>query len=161
VLNAFTNYRTLKPNTSLFGIGSIKMENNLDIQIRIVYSQKRIYKDQQMKDFINVMKAVSDPNRVKILKMLQNKSMCVCEMQEALQIAQPSVSKQLKLLENCGLITSRKDGLWVNYYLTDGSSSPYAAVVLGKLKHWLDDDPEISELLRRLPEIRREEICKR
>ncbi|MEN6486130.1 MAG: ArsR family transcriptional regulator, partial [Syntrophobacteraceae bacterium] len=34
-----------------------------------------------MKDFIKVMKALSDPNRVKILKMLQHKRMCVCEMQ--------------------------------------------------------------------------------
>ena len=35
-----------------------------------------------MKDFIKVMKALSDPNRVKIIKMLQHKSMCVCEMRE-------------------------------------------------------------------------------
>jgi ArsR family transcriptional regulator len=114
-----------------------------------------------MKNFIQVMKAVSDPNRVKVLKMLQNKSMCVCEMQAALQIAQPSVSKHLKLLEDSGLVGSRKDGLWVNYYLTDGSSSPYAAVVLEKLRHWLEDDPEVSELVKRLPEIRREDVCKR
>ena len=114
-----------------------------------------------MKDFIQVMKAVSDPNRVKVLKMLQNKSMCVCEMQAALQIAQPSVSKHLKLLEDSGLVGSKKDGLWVNYYLTDGSSSPYAAVVLGNLRHWLENNPEVSELVKRLPEIRREEVCKR
>lgn len=114
-----------------------------------------------MKDFIQVMKAVSDPNRVKVLKMLQNKSMCVCEMQAALQIAQSSVSKHLKLLEDSGLVGSKKDGLWVNYYLTDGSSSPYAAVVLGNLRHWLENNPEVSELVKRLPEIRREEVCKR
>ena len=114
-----------------------------------------------MKDFIQVMKAVSDPNRVKVLKMLQNKSMCVCEMQAALQIAQPSVSKHLKLLEDSGLVGSKKDGLWVNYYLTDGSSNPYAAVVLGNLRHWLENNPEVSELVKRLPEIRREEVCKR
>ena len=40
-----------------------------------------------MKDFIKVMKALSDPNRVKILKMLQHKAMCVCEIQAALDIA--------------------------------------------------------------------------
>ena len=38
-----------------------------------------------MKDFIKVMKALSDPNRVKIVKMLQHKTMCVCELREALQ----------------------------------------------------------------------------
>lgn len=68
-----------------------------------------------MKEFIKVTKAISDPNRVKILKMLQHKRMCVCEIKALLQIAQPSVSKHLKILENAGLVGSEKDGLWVNY----------------------------------------------
>ena len=113
-----------------------------------------------MKAFIKVAKAVSDPNRVKIVKMLQHKRMCVCEIQALLQIAQPSVSKHLKILENAGLVGSEKDGLWVNYHLADGSSSPYAASLLGNLRHWLSDNPEISQLIYRLPEIRREDVCK-
>ena len=114
-----------------------------------------------MKAFIRVMKALSDPNRVKIIKMLQHKSMCVCEMQAALRIAQPSVSKLLKLLEDMGMVTSKKDGLWVNYHLTDGSISPYVATVMGNLRHWLEDDPQISELMEKLPTIRREDVCKK
>jgi len=113
-----------------------------------------------MKPLIKVMKALSDPNRVKILKMLQHKSMCVCELREALQIAQPSVSKHLKILEDVGLVAFTKKGVWVDYFLTDGSGSPYAATLLGNLKHWLDDDPEIDKLVERLPAIRREDICK-
>jgi len=113
-----------------------------------------------MNDFIKVAKALSDPNRVKIIKMLQHKRMCVCEIRALLQIAQPSVSKHLKILENAGLLGSVKDGLWVNYYLADGSSSPYAASLLGNLRHWLTDDPEIARMIVKLPEIRREDICK-
>lgn len=71
-----------------------------------------------MKKFIAVTRALSDPNRVKIVKMLQHKMMCVCEIQAALQIAQPTVSKHLKVLENAGLVTFQKDGVWVNYHLT-------------------------------------------
>lgn len=114
-----------------------------------------------MKDFIKVMKALSDPNRVKIVKMLQHRMMCVCEIQEALQISQPGVSKHLKILEDSGLVDFRKDGLWVNYYLADGSKSPYVASLMGNLRHWLEDDPEVSELIRRIPHIRREEVCRR
>lgn len=114
-----------------------------------------------MKGFIKVMKALSDPNRVKIIKMLQHKSMCVCEMQAALQIAQPSVSKHLKILEEAGLVDYSKDGLWVNYHLTDGRSSPYAASILGNLRHWLEDNEEVSELVEKIPSIRREDICKK
>jgi ArsR family transcriptional regulator len=114
-----------------------------------------------MKDFIKVMKALSDPNRVKILKMLQHQVMCVCELQAALQLAQPTVSSHLKLLEEAGLVHSRKEGLWVNYHLAEGTANPYAAGLLERLTGWLDDDPEVSRLLARLPHIRREEICKK
>jgi ArsR family transcriptional regulator len=112
-----------------------------------------------MKDFIKVMKALSDPNRVKIVKMLQHKLMCVCEMREALQLSQPSVSKHLKILEDAGLVDFKKDGLWVNYYLTDGSQSPYVSSLMGNLKHWLEQEPEVLEIIKRLPDIRREQIC--
>ena len=105
------------------------------------------------------MKALSDPNRVKIVKMLQHKTMCVCEMREALQIAQPSVSKHLKILEEAGLVANKKEGQWVNYYLADGSMSPYAASLLGNLKHWLENEIEIEELLQKTPHIHREDIC--
>jgi ArsR family transcriptional regulator, arsenate/arsenite/antimonite-responsive transcriptional repressor len=112
-----------------------------------------------MNDFIRVMKALSDPNRVKLLKILQERIMCVCEIRAALGIAQPTVSKHLKALEDAGLVSRRKEGLWVNYYLADGSSSPYAASLLGNLKHWLKDDAQIRMLAEKIPRIRREEIC--
>ena len=114
-----------------------------------------------MKDFIKVMKALSEPNRVKIVKMLQNKLLCVCEMQASLGIAQPSVSKHLKILEDAGFVDSKKDGLWVNYHLTNGAVSPYAAALLGNLRHWLEQDREIGKLVEELPNIRRENICKK
>jgi ArsR family transcriptional regulator len=107
------------------------------------------------------MKALSDPNRVKIIKLLQLKMMCVCELKGALQIAQPTVSKHLKILEEAGLVGYAKDGLWVNYFLADGNASPYASSVLGNLKHWLDDDPEIAELSKKVPFLNREELCRK
>ena len=55
-----------------------------------------------MKAFIKVMKALSDPNRIKIIKLLQHKRLCVCELQYALGISQPTVSKHLKILEEAG-----------------------------------------------------------
>jgi len=112
-----------------------------------------------MNEFIKVMKALSDPNRVKLLKMLQKRTMCVCEIQAALGIAQPTVSKHLKILEDAGLVGREKEGLWVNYSLTDGSRSPYAASLLGNLRHWLADDPGIRDLLEKSDAIRREDLC--
>ena len=114
-----------------------------------------------MKSFLKVMKALSDPSRIKIMKMLQQKMMCVCEIQTALHFAQSTTSKHLQILEDAGLITSKKDGLWVNYMIADGDESPYAANLIGSLKHWLDKDPDIQQLIAQLPGIDRSKICSR
>ena len=112
-----------------------------------------------MKEFLKVMKAVSDPSRVKILKMLQSRVMCVCEVHTALGTAQSTASKHLKILEDAGLITSFRDGAWVNYKLAGGGQTPYAANLLGNMKHWLNGELEIIALVEKLPHVRREEIC--
>jgi ArsR family transcriptional regulator len=114
-----------------------------------------------MRDFIKVMKALSDPNRVKIVKMLQHKLMCVCEIQQALHISQSSVSKHLKILEESGLVDYKKDGLWVNYHLTEGQKSPYVSSLMGNLRHWLEDEQAVADIIKRLPDITRENICKK
>lgn len=117
--------------------------------------------EDHMKEFIKVMRALSDPNRVKLLKILQERALCVCEIRAVLGIAQPTVSKHLKVLEDAQLVKHEKDGLWVNYSLTDGRESPYAATLLGNLKHWLAGDAEIGTMVENLSAISREEICKR
>jgi len=113
-----------------------------------------------MKDFVKVMKALRNPNRVKIVKILEHGELCVCEIQEVLGVSQPTVSKHLKTLEEAGLLNSRKEGLWVYYRLNEGSSSPYAAAMLGNLKQWLEGSTEISEIVKSLPAIRRANMCK-
>lgn len=101
-----------------------------------------------MKEFIKVMKAASDPTRVKIMKMLEKKALCVCEIQTGLGTAQSTASKHLKILEDAGLIVSSKDGLWVNYSLATGGQSPFAANLLGNIRHWLNDEPEITSVTK-------------
>jgi ArsR family transcriptional regulator len=114
-----------------------------------------------MKNFVKVMKALSDPNRVKIIKMLQLRdSLCVCEIRAVLKLAQPTVSKHLKVLEEAGLVTSEKDKLWVNFRLHPDTDSPYIVAMLGQLKNWLNETPEIVEIHQLLPAINRNDICK-
>ena len=114
-----------------------------------------------VKTFLRVMKALSDPTRVKILKILERRSMCVCELQTALGTAQSTTSKHLKILEDAGLATSYKDGLWVNYTLADGRQSPYAASLLGNLRHWLNDEEAIRAVREGVEQIDRYVILDR
>ena len=57
-----------------------------------------------------VLKAVADRNRLRILKLLESKHMCVCELAFVLGIKQPSVSRHLKKLKEAGLIDNEQDG---------------------------------------------------
>ena len=101
-----------------------------------------------LKTYLKVMKALADGNRVRIIKMLQVREMCVCELRAALGLAQPSVSKHLRILEEAGLVESRKEGPWVNYRLPDSAESIYAGQLQTFLREWLNDDREIQRLVR-------------
>jgi ArsR family transcriptional regulator len=102
------------------------------------------------------MKAVADSVRVKILKMLQYRELCVCEMQTLLGISQPAVSRHLRLLEDADLVRSQKDGMWNNFRLaTQEECNPYSWVILKNLRSWLEDEPQIRELLEKVATVDR------
>jgi len=107
--------------------------------------------------FIKVMKALSDPSRVKVIKALEVRELCVCELRAVLGLAQPTVSKHLKILEEAGLVVSRKEGQWVHYRLSP--SSVYAEVMLGNLHGWLEHDPAVQEVMAQLPSVDRHALC--
>ena len=71
-----------------------------------------------MKEFIRDMKAVSDPTRVKILKVLEKRMMCVCELQTALGAAQSTTSKHLKILEDEWTAVTRDGSLSAQFEQT-------------------------------------------
>lgn len=105
-----------------------------------------------MKPFIRVMKALSDPSRVRVLKLLEQKELCVCEIQAVLGLAQSTVSKHMKLLEDAGLVERSRQGSWIIYSLADDSESEYAKEMLSSLKNWLNDDMELAKMIASLPE---------
>ena len=112
-----------------------------------------------MRPFIRVMKALSDPNRVKIMKMLGVRPLCVCEITAILGLAQPTVSKHLKVLEEAGLTESWKEGSWVNYRLPGQPENRYATEMLALLPGWLADEPQIREALAQVASVDRLRIC--
>ncbi len=105
-----------------------------------------------MKDFVRLMKALSDPNRVKIITILGGRELCVCELTALLGVAQPTVSKHLRILEDTGLVSFRKEGNWIIYRLNT-ECQDQARTMLGLVGQWLDQVPEIQGLRQRLPEV--------
>jgi ArsR family transcriptional regulator len=113
-----------------------------------------------MKKIVKVMKALSDPNRLRIMKILSTRTMCVCELQYSLSLAQSSISKHLKILEEADLVTSSKDGLWVNYSLTRSPENPYAEDMLKTLESWLEGDKGFEDVMFRAMTADRRELTK-
>jgi ArsR family transcriptional regulator len=66
-----------------------------------------------------ILKAFSDPTRLKILYLLQAGELCACEIISALKKPQPTVSHHLNILKNAGLIKWRKQGVWIHYKLAN------------------------------------------
>ena len=113
-----------------------------------------------MKPFIRAMKALSDPNRVRVIKMLGVKELCVCEIKQLLGLAQSTVSKHLKILEEAGLVDYHKEGSWIIYHLTKREESGYARVILAHLAGWqFAEDNLLQEILTKIPDVDKERTC--
>jgi len=64
-----------------------------------------------------VIKAISDPNRLKIIDILSCGEKCACDILEQFAFTQPTLSHHMKVLMDCGLVDCRKEGLWSYYSL--------------------------------------------
>lgn len=66
-----------------------------------------------------IFKALSDETRIRILSLMKNGEVCVCDIAETLKMTQPNISFHISLLKEAGLIKDRKNGRWVHYSLDD------------------------------------------
>ena len=89
-------------------------------------------------------KALSDPTRLRILRLLaaNNAQMCVCEFVDALRERQYTISRGLGLLEQAGLVQGQKDGRWVYYSLTNKDDR--TVVLLHDVAISAEDDDVLS-----------------
>jgi ArsR family transcriptional regulator len=78
-----------------------------------------VAKTEDIEKRSKVFKALADATRLRILKLLEIREMCVCEIMIALDLTQPTASHHLKILENAGLVRSKKEGKWVYYNVTN------------------------------------------
>lgn len=88
--------------------------DNLDEIIESIPNEKELY------DYSEVIKALADPTRLKILYILsQTNELCVCEILDALNKSQSTVSHHLSILKKADLVNWEKKGLWVYYSISN------------------------------------------
>ena len=105
-----------------------------------------------MKTFVRITKALSDPSRVRVLKLLEDRSLCVCEIQSVLGLAQPTVSSHMKILEAAGLVSKERQGTWMIYSQALDGDPPQAMVMLAQLRGWLNEDEPLQTMIQSLPQ---------
>jgi len=85
-------------------------------------------------------KALADKTRLRILALLGNNEVCVCHIHDSLGLPQPTISRHLAYLRRSGLVTARRDGVWMHYQVSRALSPLVQGIVSAAV-----------EALRRVP----------
>ncbi len=75
--------------------------------------------DEAFYENSEVIKALADPTRLKIIYLLKHGELCVCEIITAMEKPQPTISHHLNILKKAGFLKWRKEGVWVHYSLSN------------------------------------------
>lgn len=76
-----------------------------------------------------ICKALGDENRLQIIKMLSGGELCACKILDAFNITQPTLSHHMKILTECNLVVSRKEGKWTYYSINCEKFSEFKSAV--------------------------------
>ena len=106
-----------------------------------------------MRALEDYFKGLSDATRLRIMNLLLQGELCVCDIQRILEGSQPTVSRHLNYLKHSGLVLDRRDGLRVFYRVAKGQDADLKALhqflrKIFKGKSVLEDD--LKELKRAL-----------
>lgn len=112
-----------------------------------------------MEVLVKIFKALGDKNRLRIVKMLQPRARCVCEITEILKLAPSTVSQHLSLLRDAGLVVDRKDGKWVEYQLNSQFNNVFLIGLMPLISYWLNNDPQIVADSQRFQTVDRKDLC--
>ena len=106
-----------------------------------------------------ILKALAYKSRLRIINMLQDKPLCVCEITEVLGLSQSTVSGHLRVLRDADLLEDSKDGLWVEYRLVNkGIINKQLFMIIMKT---LDGDADMKLDREQAKLADREVLCKK
>jgi len=94
---------------------------------------------------LRFLKALADPTRLRLLRLLLDKPLCVCELTFALKMEQSRVSHQLQILRAAGLVQDRREGRWIIYQIPAAARGRLVPLFQGAL----EDDLESFRTFRR------------
>jgi len=102
-----------------------------------------------MNNNINFIKTIADKNRLLILYILNDHTLCVCDIQKVIPLTQGALSIQLKNLTQANLLSSFKQGKWVFYKLSDNIHLAHADILKTLFTEIANDD-EVKNIIANL-----------
>lgn len=108
------------------------------------------------------LKAIADRNRLRILScLMHHEELCACQITELLQVSGATASRHLFILQNAGLIKSRKDGRWIHYRLSlDQEFLPLQNWIQGQISQTSDIKKD-QQTLEKITSISPEDLCRK
>jgi ArsR family transcriptional regulator len=97
-----------------------------------------------MKKIANIFKALSDDTRLRVIKLLQERELCVCELMQVLDMSQPRISRHMSVLKNAGLVEDRREGKWVYYSLRKETQDKEIKILLNVMVIMANDDAVVK-----------------
>jgi len=98
---------------------------------------------------IKMIKALGDETRLRILKLLLKRELCVCELEAALNLPQSKVSRHLTVLRSLGLVEDRREGTWIFYSLFKPQND-FERSIVQIIKNALSDSELVKQDEKRL-----------
>ena len=86
-------------------------------------------KNEELKETVNFLKIISEENRIKIICILRNQDLCVCDIWQHLDLPQNLTSHHLKVLKDFGLVDYKKEGTKVIYSLNSKNTKKYISLL--------------------------------
>ena len=112
-----------------------------------------------MKTAAKIFKALADETRLRILMLLLDGELCVCEIIAALELPQSTTSRHLAYLKSAGWVKDRKQGVWM-YYRLDIDGDRLCDPLMDVLRRAFSEDSEILLATERLVKFRRDHLIK-
>jgi ArsR family transcriptional regulator, arsenate/arsenite/antimonite-responsive transcriptional repressor len=103
-------------------------------------------------DIVSIFKALADDNRIRILNLLRNDELCVCDIEAVLGIKQSNASRHLNKLKVAGIIVSEKKSQWVYYRLKNDTfvKFPFISIIINDEMRKISVCKEDLELLKKI-----------
>jgi ArsR family transcriptional regulator len=122
------------------------------------YADNKIFGEQEMKGISQLFKAFSDESRLRIINLLLQGELCICNLMDILEMPQSKVSRHMAYLKHSGIVDDRREGIWVYYSLCEPKDRAHASI-LQSLESSFSEYDVFKHDLEKLRQLKLKDSC--